>query len=190
VTGNLFQQEGALLFVPAGAGEQAGSWAGRFRFLWDVNRQKGYVLSEALRGFTSISLPSRDNRAITTPPGTGDLTFASIDGRQCVVHELTVPAKQRQGRLTLWRADPAEPPVQIRTDVTGPSVTIQLRRLAVDRLSPELFSIPAGFSRYDSVERMISELLHKPRPLPYTTRSEWRPSRIPKQRAWHTTQRY
>src|SRR5690349_16304820 len=42
VSGNLFQQQGRLLFVPT-VDESAhkNSWAGSFRFLWDVQGNRG-----------------------------------------------------------------------------------------------------------------------------------------------------
>ena len=170
LSGTLFQQTGWLLFVPGveGSRRQTNS-EGSFRFLWDVNGRRGYALSEALQGFA----PLRANDAEGAPvfhAVLGESASARIGERDCTVEEFAVQSRGEESRIRVWRSDEAtEPPVRIRSSGRGVDLTLELSELEVERLSPELFSVPPRFSKYEDAAAMVRELLRKPPVLPYSS---------------------
>ncbi len=169
ISGNLFQQEGWLLFIPSvELSAERGGWAGRFRFLWDANRRTGYVLSEALQGYAPVKASTQDV-AILQDPATGSLGSERVGDRECLIEDISFRSGATRRRFRVARSeDPAAPPVQIRSLDENAGLTIHLSELEVERLSPELFSAPTRFSRYESGEAMVRELMRKAPVMPYT----------------------
>jgi hypothetical protein len=161
VSGNLFHQQGRLLFVPMPDESSPKSpWAGSFRFLWDVRSNSGFVLSEPLKAFAPASSSARfvpglvgDNRNVGT---------AQIDDQLCQVGEATVTAtKGVASDWRLWRAsDLGNVPLRLASLPDTNDFRIELSQVQVQVQVPDLFQPPADFVEYRSVDALVSSLLH------------------------------
>jgi hypothetical protein len=170
--GNLFQQEGILLFVPRSEESTgASAWTGSFRFLWDPRRNSGYVISERLHGYASAASPNHYTAPSFQTP-VGPPVVEQIDGQPCVRDEVSINSSNGQAaRFRVWRGEePAGPPLRIvSTGDSGSSeLNVQLSDINLDALSPELFSLPTDFARFASTEAMVHQLMRKAPVLPYS----------------------
>jgi hypothetical protein len=170
--GALFQKEGHLLFVPRSEELlERNTWAGSFRFLWDASRNSGYIISEPLHGYAAVE-PAVHYSILAAQPPVGSPVSDQVDGQPCWMEEVNVHSSAGENtRFRRWRPEAlATPPVRVLETSQGsaPGYTLQLSEVNVDALSPELFSLPAGFTRYDSAEAMVRQLMRKTPVLPYT----------------------
>ena len=168
VAGNMFQQQGWILFVPMSDGAVRNGPSIRFRFLWDISRNCGYIISEALRGYVR-SCGTAQYQVDSSATKFLLSSALPVDGRSCRSEAVTVRSMGDSAtRFLVCRDESTGIALQIqRTDVDDGPV-LQLTQLNPDRLDPGLFAPPAGFIRYESVEAMLRELLRKPRELPYS----------------------
>ncbi len=174
--GNLFQKDGVLLFVP-GSEELTPqrTWKGSFRFLCDPGRNIGYVISEPLRGFTAFDLAGpyavSDVLPLTTAP-----TVSQIDRPQGLQEEIRIRSPGGEtAHLRAWRPEETTgPPLQVTSEATAdsPAFTVRLSEVNLDPLSPEIFSVPPGFARYETSDGMVRALMRKAPVLPYSHSEE------------------
>ena len=167
-SGNIFQQEGWLLFVPMANASPSDRWAGRFRFLWDTKRRRGFVLSESLQGYAEIRAPMDPARIEMETPAEYPRP-ERIGERECTPHVVRRELTGAERRFRVWRSDEAaEPPIRIATMEARPGLIVTLEDLEVERLAPDLFLIPPTYVRYPDPESMIKEQTRKVHPLPYS----------------------
>jgi hypothetical protein len=170
--GNLFQNEGVLLYVPkADQLTRSNTWAGSFRFLWDVAQNSGYILSERLRGYTPTHSPVHYNAPASQPP-TGPPVVTQIEGQPCWKDELTVSSSNgEQTHLQVWWPQgESGPPLRIISpgDAARAGFIVQLSEPNLDPLAPDLFVLSPAFVHYASAEAMVRQLKHKEPVLPYS----------------------
>jgi hypothetical protein len=168
MAGNLFQQEGHLMFFPTSEQSSAQRGLKTYRFLWDARLNRGEVVSEAVNGYASVVAPVRYTSIVSrssTPP-----IVEPIQGQPCVEEEVTVTSGGgRTAGFRVWRAVEAESiPLRIASISDANTIQVELSEISVERLSWELFSPPAGFVKYDSVDAMNREVVRRPRVMPYT----------------------
>ena len=162
LAGNLFAQEGRLLFVPTSdVSPRARSWAGSFRFLWDVSRNQGYVLSERLQGYAMIT-STTTYTSVSIKPRSVDV-IEKVDDQPCRLEEATVQASN--GSTTtflLWRpVDFQGPPLRMKPEGSTNSPRVELSDVTVEAQSAELFSPPDFFTKYSSPESMVHEIARR-----------------------------
>lgn len=168
LVGNLFQQEGWLLFVPVANPSPSDRWSGRFRFLWDTKLRRGFILSESLQGYAEVRRPLDPARIEMETPVEYPRP-ERIGEREGTPHVVRVEMGGAERRYRVWRSEePTAPPLRIATVDVQPGLIVTLDELEVERLAPDLFLIPPTYARYPDPESMIKEQTRKVHPLPYS----------------------
>lgn len=162
ISGNLFQQGGVLLFISMpGRSARLGAWAGSFRFLWDANRQSGYVISEWLQGYAPLNSPTRYT-SIVSSGGLPTAPVERVDDQSCRSEQVTVAGADGSAQ-TFSACRPADfqgPPLRI-ISLSNTNLGVQLSQLNVEPQSPDFFALPDGSSRYSSAEAMVHEIIRR-----------------------------
>lgn len=163
IKGNIFQQEGRILFVPVSeAGLRPGSWAGTFRFLVDVKQHRGYVISERYQAFTTFDLPADEGSLSGLSTLTGPAApIEKIDGHPCEVVE-TSDGAGNGAAYRLWRAtDLNDLVLRIKSLAESPATQLTLSETVMEALAPDLFLRPTAYAKYSSAEAMINEMARR-----------------------------
>jgi hypothetical protein len=167
LTGNLFQQEGRLLLIPMTdqpLAPKQKSAPSRFRFLWDVAQNRGWVISEPLRGYAEVDAPVR--YFLISGPPTSD--FERVDDQLLQREDVTVRAGNSDVRFRVWRAlDSSGVPLRVLAN-SGTNTVALLSDIHVEAQTPELFRVPLEYTRYPKPEAMLREVTRKVHPLPYS----------------------
>src|SRR5277367_867332 len=138
-TGELLGRDGRLIYQPTIAlkGKRARAEGGLF-FIWDENRQSGYVLSEALQGYAPIKPPAE----ATAPVNLIRQSIAEqVNGHPCHRCDAEVPLQDGQtARLVLWEADDARHfPVRIEEVKGEDRVTLNFSEIRLEYPNQALF---------------------------------------------------
>jgi hypothetical protein len=160
VAGELLVRGGQLLFAPDPSG--APKKQARVQdsaFIWDVSGNHGYVLNDPLQGYAPVS-SSRQYTNIAAGAALGNAAPERIAGHPCLGTEVTVTASD--GATTffqVWRArDLNALPLRITCPSNGLPVTLTLSKVRLETVPEDLFLPPNGFTKYDSVEALMTEL--------------------------------
>jgi hypothetical protein len=159
VSGELLARDGRLIFQRSLRDKSKKQRkAGGLFFIWDENKNDGYILSEALQGYA----PIKSSLAVTNVVGLGNEGVEEeANGHPCHRNETVVHLNDgTTGRLVVWRADDLRHfPVRIES-VNGPKqVTLNLSEVRLEYPAQELFSPPDGFTAYASSVTMMNELI-------------------------------
>ncbi len=161
--GELLGRGGNLLFAP-GAGKAAAKRARAedFAFIWDVAANRGYVLNDPLQGYAPISYGRRFTN-LTISATLNKVAAESVAGHPCQQTEVTVTADDGSASVfRVWRAtDLKGLPVRISGASDGTPVALTLSKARLETVSNDLFQPPSGFTKYDSVEVLINELVSR-----------------------------
>jgi hypothetical protein len=118
--------------------------AGEISYIWDVSQGSGFVLSDALQGYAPIiSGIKYTNLSLVNP------TAAAVAGSDGSL--ATFQVWHSSGSTGL--------PVRIVSASGGPEFILNLTKPQTVATAPGLFDPPAGFTKYDSSESMMSELV-------------------------------
>jgi hypothetical protein len=161
VSGELLGRGSKLLFVPEGAASgRRGPRRGGFSYVWDVAEGRGYVLNEALQGYAPIASTLRFTNAVAKP-GAGGSAPERIEGHLCEQQELVVSSSDgAAAEFRAWRAaDLNGFPMRITWATNSTSCVLSFSKLQLEAPPGELLSPPDGFTKYESVEAMMNELL-------------------------------
>jgi hypothetical protein len=160
VSGELLGRGNKLLFVPESAGS-AGKYAraGGDTFIWDVTEGSGYVLNEALQGYAPTTSNVRHTNIVTRSI-TDHSGAENIAGHRCEQQEAIVESSDGSvAAFRVWRAAELKGfPVRINSTTNTSLSSISLSRIRLQRPANALFQPPDGFTKYGSVEAMMSEL--------------------------------
>jgi hypothetical protein len=158
--GYLTGRGGKLLFTP----EASGAKGKRMReagisFIWNVAEERGYMLSEALQGCAPIS-SSVGYTVAASAPAPGQPAAGNVEGHACEAQDVAVTGSDGSTTsLRVWRAaDLKGLPVQIAMQPDLAKPVFHLSKIHQATPSPEIFVAPAGFTKYHSVDAMMSEL--------------------------------
>ena len=158
--GELLVRGSQLLFAPDPSG--APKKQARVRdsaFIWNVNGNRGYVLNDPLQAYAPMS-SSRQYTTLTVGAALNDPARERIAGHPCQATEVTVTASD--GATTffqVWRArDLNALPLRIACPSNGLPVTLTLSKVRLEPVPEALFLPPNGFTKYDSVETLMTEL--------------------------------
>ena len=128
-------------------------------FIWDVDRNMGYLLSEAMQGYG----PIRPMEHVTTNfAASADPPVAErVNGHPC--HKADWIAECSDGsrtRCSVWRAeDLREFPVRIKAVERSSEFTVDLADVRLGPHPEKLFTPPADFTAYSSADAMLTEML-------------------------------
>ena len=163
ISGELLCRGTKILFAPA-ADSSAGKRprAGGNIWIWDSANSTGYLLNEALEGFAPIDSKTRFTNVVTLP-----LASASgndrIEGHPCRQEQVQItPADGLPEVVQAWRAvDLGGLPLRLRTTMNFNTVIVNLSEVRLEAPAPGLFFPPPDFTRYESAESMLTELMSR-----------------------------
>jgi hypothetical protein len=133
-------------------------YRGGMFFIWDIDDQKGYVLSEALQGYAPIGSPTGVTNQV---PVTKDMVSENVNGHPCHRGEFILSlADGSSARLTEWRADDLQHfPVRVRVERPGRTITLDFSNVRLSPPDQGLFFPPTVFTKYPSSMALINELM-------------------------------
>jgi hypothetical protein len=128
-------------------------------FVWDVNENRGYVLSEPLQAYAPIS-SSRQFTNVTASAALNNASPEKVAGHSCQATEVTVTASDGVATVfRVWRAmDLKGLPLRIQCPSGGVPLTLTLSKVRLEAVPNDLFVLPNGFTRYESPEAMMTEM--------------------------------
>ena len=172
VSGQLLGRGGKLLFAmepPSGERKRAGG----FSYIWDVATQSGFLLSDPMQGYAPM-LSALQHTNVVFQPAPGRSGSETIDGYRC--EQVVATVTSSDGTTTayqVWRAaDLKGIPVRI-IPVDRPNVTLSLSKIRLEALPGQLFLPPGDFTRFESPDAMVSELLVR-QAISKKKKSSWR----------------
>jgi hypothetical protein len=158
VSGELFGRQGKLFFLPDETVKSKRPLNGGVSFIWDATQNKGFVLSEALQGYAPISSSTLFTNLLITNADTA-LT-EKIAGQTCQrATALASAADGTTAAFEIWRAPESKGfPLRI-VSTNPPGFDLHFAKMEPRTPSNEQFSIPPGFTKYESLEGMMNELV-------------------------------
>jgi hypothetical protein len=158
-SGQLVGQGTRLLFLPDPDKTKAkGAREAGISFIWDTVQQEGYVLSDVLQAYAPVS--SSSLRFTNVVAGEKRGQPERMDGYLCTEQTLTVFASD--GTASIFEARQALDlkglPLRIVSPPTSAAFTLSVTQVRLALQPDELFQPPAGFTKYASVEAMMTEL--------------------------------
>lgn len=159
-TGELLGRGGKLLFAPASKAKPKKNRAGGFLFIWDVASNTGIVLSEALQGYAPVASTARFT-GISSLPSRANLPPDRIDGHPCSQEDAAVSLGDGSiSGFHLWRATDAKGiPARLTPLHSSDNYSINLSKIELRPPAQALFEPPEGFTRYESLDAMMSEIV-------------------------------
>ena len=157
-SGQLLGRGSKLIFAmepPSGERKRAGGYS----YIWDVATQSGFLLSEPMQGYAPM-VSAVQHTNVVFQPAPGRSGTETIEGYRCEHTVATVTSSD--GATTafqVWRtADSRSFPVRI-TPVDRPGMTLSLSKIRMEAPPSPLFLPPDDFTRFESPDAMVSELL-------------------------------
>ena len=155
-SGELFGHQSTLLFAPDPGKTDKKFARGGFSFVWDVATNRGVVLSEALQAYAPVTMNVAPTNLTSQPapssgnagqPGEAEEAFIqSSDGSRTGFRVVRSPELHRF-------------PVFISSLSNLPPFTISFSKVRFQTPPADLFAIPNGFTKYESAEAMMTELV-------------------------------
>ena len=155
ISGELLGREGQLLFAaePGKAEKKRGS----FIFISDVGTGQGIVMSEALQGYAPAAARVGPTNLTIRP---GGASGHKVDNHVCEIEEATVDMSDgSRTSYQVWRAiDLKRFPISIisRSNAT---FTLSFSNIKLESPPAKLFAPPKDFTKYESTEVMLTELI-------------------------------
>jgi hypothetical protein len=161
IAGELMGRGGKLFFAPEpGAPGDKRSKAEDSSYIWNVQENRGFLLSGPLQGYAPIS--SHLQFTIVVVSGGGNTAAPEkVAGYLCERSDVKVAASDgEETALRVWRArDLKGMPVRITCTLNGTPLTLSLSKIRLQLPPNDLFVPPADFTKYASAELMMNELL-------------------------------
>jgi hypothetical protein len=175
VSGELLSRAGKLLFAPEPGKKDRKYSRGGFIFIWDVATGRGSVLSEALQGYAPVSMSVTPAHLVTSA---GGATAEKVDGHPCETEEALVEMTDgaRATFRVLRATDLKRFPVRITSVSNSAPVTLSFSKIRLEPPTAELFAPPNDFTKYDSAEAMVAELVMRQHNLKRQPNSTTEPS--------------
>jgi hypothetical protein len=173
-SGQLFGSGGRLLLAPdIEKTERERSRTGGISYLWDVANGTGFLLSEALQAYAPWSA---NDRVTNLTWQTEASAQQNLSGHPCRSQQAVVSTAKGETSFQVWRATDLHGfPVRISADTNLSPLTLKLSAIDLRPPPAELFQLPQGFTRYASVEAMMTELTLRQHNLKLRP-SEWYPT--------------
>jgi hypothetical protein len=154
ISGELFVRGGKLLFAAEPSKNNPG---GAFAYVADLVNGQGFVWSEALQGYAPVRLSSiPSSLSIHLNDG-----LTKLDGHPCQVEEAFV--KTSDGSTASFKAfralDLNRVPLFITSISNTPAIQLSLSKIRPTAPPADVFAPPTDFTKYDSAETMVTELI-------------------------------
>jgi hypothetical protein len=165
LAGDLVAQQGHLFWTPAGPDSRSRKATDHnFSYIWDVNRNSGYVLSEALQGYAPMNSSLRYTNLLITPEPDGS-PAEKLEGHRCAAEQVTVLSSDGAAhKFRAWRAaDLNGFPLKIVPADGDTGSTVLLSQVRPERTPADAFEPPKGFTRYESADAMMNEIMLRQR---------------------------
>ena len=154
LAGELFVRDGKLLFA---AEPRKNNPGGAFAYVADLVNGQGFVWSEALQGYAPVHLSSIPSSLSTHLND----SLTKLDGHPCQVEEAIV--KMSDGSTASFKAFRAlnfnRVPLLITSISNSPPVELSLSKIRPTAPPADVFAPPTDFTKYDSAETMVTELI-------------------------------
>lgn len=130
-------------------------------FVWDATTESGYAMSEALQGYAQVAAAGRLASVQAQEPE-GAL-FEKIDRQETRRRKyLATLENGATMEVNVWESTEARGfPMRIEGRTSAGTVTATLSDVRFENPPAGLFVPPEGFSRFESTDRMVSELLRR-----------------------------
>lgn len=159
LTGSVAARGSKLLFTADPGEHVKGERDPGLSVIWDLAEAKGYALSESLQGYAPISAAVYPTNAVTGARGGPG---QKIDGHLCENEDVLVKLSDGQSVLvrTLRATDYAGITMEASV-VSSNSVplSVRLSKVQLQTLPDEAFMPPAAFTKYDSADAMLNEIV-------------------------------
>jgi len=152
VSGQLLGRGSKLLFAPdEDKTKPKRARIGGISFIWDVARNQGYVLSDALQGYSPISTSLCFTNIVFRSGSTG-----SVPAPQ---EALVTAADGSVSTYQIWPASNLGGfPMRIAAVGGGGPLALTFSKVKLELPPADIFQPPDGFTRYPSVEAMMTEM--------------------------------
>jgi hypothetical protein len=150
-----------LLFAPgANPAADKRSHAQECAFLWDASGNRGFMLNDPMQAYAPMS-SSLQFTNVAAGPAVNNATPETISGHRCQQSEVTVTANDGTATsFRVWRAtDLKGLAVRITGTSSGSPLTLTLSKVRLEHLPGDLFLPPSSFTKYDSAEALMTELV-------------------------------
>jgi hypothetical protein len=158
-SGELMSRDGKLFFAPEpGASPEKHSRAEDFSYIWNVEENRGFLLSGPLQGYAPISSSAPITNVIVVAGGNPSAP-ERVGGYSCLRSEVKVIfGDGTETALGVWRArDLKAVPVRIARNVAGTPLTLTLSKIRLEPPPTDVVAPPPDFTRYTSAETMMNE---------------------------------
>jgi hypothetical protein len=160
-SGELMSREGKLFFAPEpGTPVDKRSRAEDFSYIWNVEENRGFLLSGPLQGYAPISSNTRVTNVVTAA-GADLPASQKVGGYACTRSTATVVSSDgSETALEVWRArDLKGMPVRITRSLNGAPLVLTLSKIRLESPPNDVFAPPTDFTRYSSAELMVQEFM-------------------------------
>jgi hypothetical protein len=143
----------------------------QFQFHLGRGPKQRLILSEALQGYAPISSSLRYTNLLSTPDS--ENSAETLEGHRCAPVQVTVLSSDGAAHWfkTWGAADLNRFPLKIVTVGDDIGSTVLLSQVRPERSIGDAFEPPPGFTRYESGEAMVNELMLRQRELKRPTES-------------------
>jgi hypothetical protein len=130
-------------------------------FVWDAGTASGFVMSDALQGYAPLAAAPK--LTAVEPPVTEGALFEKVDGHEARIRSYVgVLEDGSRVEMRVWEAtDLRGFPVRIQQRSRGGLSTATISDVRFEAVASGLFQPPEGFTRFESSDRMINELLRR-----------------------------
>jgi hypothetical protein len=128
-------------------------------YIWDVDRNSGYLLSEAMQGYGPFKPTERTTTNFFVNAGTP--VDERVNGHACQKTDWIAESSDgSRTRCSVWRADDLHGlPVRIKAVDRLSEFTIDLNDIRLGPPPEKLFTPPADFTAYSSADSMMTEMM-------------------------------
>ncbi len=164
-TGEMVGRGTKLLFVPKetiSANKKRNT--GGISFLWDVADNSGFLLSESLQGYAPMGAPARFTNILHKQPFSVSAA-EKIEGHLCQPKEIMVSsAAGSTTDFQFWEAPELGGfPLRIVSADNPTLLTLRFSDLRMQQQPIDAFLPPGGFTKYESAEDLMKELMLRQR---------------------------
>ncbi|MEO8429194.1 MAG: hypothetical protein ABI651_19055 [Verrucomicrobiota bacterium] len=173
-SGNLVAQQGHLFWAPNDLNSRSSKGADlNLSYIWNVSDNSGYVISDALQGYAPVNFSLRYTNLLVTPSPENS-PAEKLEGHRCALEQITVFSSDGTAhRFKTWRAaDLNGLPLKIVSADDDNGTTVLLSQVRPERPPADAFEAPNGFTRYESAEAMVNELMRRGRGIKGSTEGQ------------------
>ncbi len=124
------------------------------------------IIYPGLKSYAEMPLPQDQAKNIESKEKIQkkELGKETIEGHPCVKNQVIMPEEKKNGQeILIWNAtDLRDFPVQIQIlKANKEKITVNYREIKFDKPSAALFTLPEGFTKYDSLQSLMQGAMMK-----------------------------